>query len=85
MNNWQKYLEARRDLINEFRTEGKSCTEIAQILTMDPGQVWLISQVEEGKPVPEDAQKAIMIARDRAMAVLSEMPGKGKSDTDWRG
>lgn len=55
---WHQFLSLRRELINQWRREGKSCTEIAYTLSMDAGQVYLISQVESG-PVPDDAQKSI--------------------------
>jgi len=77
MSNWFEFLQARRCVINEFRLEGKSCTEIARILSMDPGQVYLISTVEnEAGPVPEDASRAIIESRDRAMKILERMPDK---------
>lgn len=58
-NSWGDFLEIRQRLIGEMRTEGKTCTEIAQILSMDPGQVYLISRVESEDP-PEDARQAIL-------------------------
>lgn len=56
---WGPFLECRRDLIEAFRRDGKSCTEIARTLSMDPGQVYLISRVEVGTP-PDDAREAIL-------------------------
>jgi hypothetical protein len=57
-SNWAEFLEVRRDLIEKWRQEGKSCTEIAGILSMDAGQVYLISRVEAGN-VPEDARAVL--------------------------
>jgi hypothetical protein len=67
---WSRFLHVRRDLINEWRTEGKTCTEIAQLLSMDAGQVFLISTVEPADVVPEDARRSIIEVRDRGLAAL---------------
>lgn len=74
---WVRFLEIRRELINEWRLEGKSCTEIACVLSMDPGQVFLISQVESGEP-PDDAVQAI---REGVRAgLLAETSRKNKPE-----
>lgn len=68
MSAWAAFLSVRKVLIQEFRAEGKSCTEIARILSMDPGQVWLIA--DEAGPAPEDARQAIIEARDRGFEYI---------------
>ncbi len=57
---WPEFLSVRKRLIAEWRAEGKSCTEIASILSMDPGQVWLINADNERDPVPEDARLSVL-------------------------
>ncbi len=70
---WGKFLKVRQQLINEWRREGKSCTEIARTLSMDPGQVYLISTVDDhNQPAPEDARRSIIEVRDRAMRLFQE-------------
>ena len=73
MSNWAEFLRIRRDVIEEFRQEGKSCTEIARILSMDAAQVYLISRVEQGD-IPEDARIALQedTNRVRRMTKLME-------------
>lgn len=68
---WAQFLDVRRRLINEFRQNGKSCTDIAEMLSMDSGQVYLISQVEHGEP-PDDARAAILEVRDRVTRYFAE-------------
>jgi hypothetical protein len=67
MSSWFAFLAVRRVLINEMRGEGKSCTEIAGILSMDAGQVYLISEVESGA-APEDARASILESTAAALA-----------------
>ncbi|HVJ72061.1 MAG TPA: hypothetical protein VM531_11250 [Sphingomicrobium sp.] len=71
MSVWADFLAARRVLINEWRREGKSCTEIAATLSMDPGQVWLISEVEDkNSEPPKDAKAAIVRHTNAQLAAL---------------
>jgi hypothetical protein len=76
MNVWSQFLDARRALINEWRLEGKSCTDIAEILSMDAGQVYLISQVETGEP-PEDARASILESTAAALAYHRRIEKEG--------
>lgn len=67
---WARFLEVRRELIEEWRREGQSCTEIARTLSMDPGQVFLISRVEDDNNPPADALGAIRGAAAAGEAAL---------------
>jgi hypothetical protein len=70
---WFRFLAIRAELIDEFLAEGKSCTEICDIFSMEPGQVWLISQRNGPTgPVPEDAAKAIEDHRIRVERMIRE-------------
>jgi hypothetical protein len=39
---WQRFLEARRDVIEWMLSDGHDAAQIARVLSMDPGQVRLI-------------------------------------------
>jgi hypothetical protein len=64
-DSWEAFLRIRALLIDEFLIEGETCTKIAQTLSMDPGQVWLISRSSDHPTVqsmapPSDAMDAII-------------------------
>jgi hypothetical protein len=69
-DSWGNFLTVRRQLIREMRDEGKSCTEIAATLSMDPGQVWLINADRENA-CPDDARDAVLKHRADVMRRLT--------------
>lgn len=80
MSSWMAFLAVRKLLIEEMLAEGKSCTEIAQTLSMDVGQVWLISDRSSDplREVPEDARQAITQYRDRVKQMLGVIDESGR-------
>lgn len=68
-NPWFRYLAARKELINEWRRDGRTCEDIVHLLTPDIGQVWLISDVETGPP-PDSVVRNIEDVKRRGLAAL---------------
>jgi transposase-like protein len=70
---WGEFLDVRRRLIQEWRKEGKSCSEIARHLSMDAGQVWLINaNNEDHSDVPDDARQSILEVAGKTLRLFGK-------------
>ena len=81
-DSWFSFLEKRKVVIDEFLAEGKTCTEVAAILSMEPGQVWLISDRSKEEPAPVDAAQAIQSHINRVFGSVMEME-QAETDAEY--